>query len=393
VKLRQRLLIVGLTVALLAAVIAGCGSSSSSSSTTSSTSSGGAASSTTTTGAAAASSTPSWLTAAQAATAKAAQVPTSILQTSLGSFTPKSSGLIFHVACNLALEGCSKLANGIKAGTQAIGYQFKLCNGGTTANQINACFRQAIAAKPTAIVVNGIGQADAANSFAAAASAGVPIVGSFTGDSPGIKGVVTEVAGNTCTQQAKTIADAIIADSKGKANVLWVGTKTYTCNIQRQTGFLNEMKTCTTCTASTLTFDITSLTSQLPQQLTSALQSNPNLTYVVGTFDAVALAATQAIRQAGKASSIKVAGFDGDAPDLQLVSKGDIQMWDSVTGGSEPGYAAIDAAARHAAGKTVPPVTDITTMLVTKDNYAQIAPAYQGPNGYAAQYKKLWGKG
>jgi ribose transport system substrate-binding protein len=341
----------------------------------------------------AAAATPAWLTKAESATKKNEQVPTSILQTSLGSFKPAKSGLIFHVACNLALEGCSKLANGIKAGTLAMGYKFKLCNGGTTATQINACFQQAIAAKPTAIVVNGIGQADAANSFAAAAKAKVPIVGSFTGDAPGIKDVVTEVAGNSCTQQAKAIADAIIADSKGKANVLFVGTSTYTCNIQRQHGFVSEMKTCTTCTVKTLSFAIDAITSTLPSQLQSALQSNPNLTYVVGTFDAVALAATQAIRQAGKASSIKVAGFDGDAPDLLLVKNHDIQMWDDVTGGGEPGYAAVDAAARHAAGKSVPKVTNITTMLVTPGNYSKIAPLYQGPKGYVKQFLKLWGKG
>jgi hypothetical protein len=41
----------------------------------------------------------------------------------------------------------------------------------------------------------------------------------------------------------------------------------------------------------------------------------------------------------------------------------------------------------------VPPVTDITTLLVTKSNYAQIAPAYQGPSGFVQQYLKLWGKG
>jgi ribose transport system substrate-binding protein len=385
-KVRSRLFASLVTVAAVAALTAGCGSSSSSSSAASAPASTG-----TTSTAAASSSAPSWLTAAQSATAKAEQVPTSILQT--GSFTPKSSGLIFHVACNLALEGCTKLANGIKAGTKAMGYQFKLCDGGTTANQINSCFRQAIAAHPTAIVVNGIGNADAGDSFAAAAKAGVPIVGTFTGDPPGVKGVVTEVAGNTCTQQAKTIADAIIADSQGKANALFVGTSTFTCNIQRQQAFLAEMKTCTTCTVHTLSFAIDAITSQLPNQLQSALQSNPNLTYVVGTFDAVALAATQAIRQAGKTSSIKVAGFDGDAPNLQLVKSGNIQMWDSVTGGGEPGFAAIDAAARHAVNKTVPPVTDITTLLVTKSNYAQIAPAYQGPSGYAQQYLKLWGKG
>ncbi|HUA03963.1 MAG TPA: substrate-binding domain-containing protein [Solirubrobacteraceae bacterium] len=387
-KVRSTLLAL-VTAVAVAGLTAGCGSSSSSSTTTASAAANTGTSST----AAASSSTPSWLAAAQSATSQAEQVPTAILQTPLGSFKPKSSGTIFHVACNLALEGCTKLANGIKAGTLAIGYQFKLCNGGTTANQINECFTQAIAAHPTAIVVNGIGESDAANSFAAAAKAGVPIVGSFTGDSPGINGVVTEVAGNTCAQQAKTVANAIIADSKGKANVLWVGTNTYTCNIQRQQGFLDQMKTCPTCTVKTLSFAIDAITSQLPSQLQSALQSNPNLTYVVGTFDAVALAATQAIRQAGKADSIKVAGFDGDAPDLQLVKEGSIQMWDDVTGGGEPGYAAVDAAARHAVNKQVPKVTDITTMLVTKSNYSQIAPAYQGPSGYEQQFKQLWGKG
>ena len=336
--------------------------------------------------------TASWLVAAEKATTQAEAIPTSILQTSLGKFKPKASGLIFHVACNLALEGCSKIANGIKAGTQAIGYKFKLCNGGTTATQINSCFSQAIAAHPTAIVVNGIGASDAGNSFAQAAAAHVPIVGSFTGDPIGVKGVITEVAGNTCTQQAKTIANAIIANSKGKANVLFVGTNTYTCNVQRQNGFVSQMKTCPTCKVSTLSFAIDAITSQLPQQLQAAIQSNPNLTYIVGTFDAVALAATQAIRQANKASSIKVAGFDGDAPDLQLVKTGNIQLWDDVTGGGEPGYAAVDAAARHAAGKPVPKVTNVTTVLVTQSNYSKIAPAYQGPKGYVQQFKTLWGK-
>jgi ribose transport system substrate-binding protein len=392
-KVRSTLLVALVSAAAVAALTAGCGSSSSSSSAASTTSASAAASTGSSSTASASSSTPSWLAAAQTASSQAEQVPATILQSPLGPFKPKSSGMIFHVACNLALEGCTKLANGIKAGTLAIGYQFKLCNGGTTATQINSCFTQAIAAHPTAIVVNGIGQSDAANSFAAAAKAGIPIVGTFTGDPPGIKGVVTEVAGNTCGQQAKTIADAIIADSKGKANVLWVGTNTFTCNIQRQQGFLTEMKTCPTCTVKTLPFAIDAITSQLPNQLQAALQSNPNLTYIVGTFDAIALAATQAIRQAGKTSSIKVAGFDGDAPNLQLVKSGNIQMWDDVTGGGEPGYAAIDAAARHAVSTTVPPVTDITTMLVTQSNYGQIAPAYQGPAGFQQQFAKLWGKG
>ncbi|MEA2397509.1 MAG: ribose transport system substrate-binding protein [Thermoleophilaceae bacterium] len=374
-KVNQSLTLVGLLA--VTAIIAGCGSSSTSSTSSSASSS----------------SAPSSVAAAKAEATKSEQVPTSILQAGLGSFTPKPGGTIYHVACNLALEGCTKLSNGIKAGTEAIGYKFKLCNGGTTPGQIAQCFQTAIAAKPTAIVVNGIGDAEAGASFAAAASAKVPIVGSFTGDTPGVKGVVTEVAGNACVKQAKEVANAIIADSEGKANVLFVGTNTFKCNIQRQQSFISQMKTCSSCKVSTLSFAIEGVTSQLPGQLQTALQSKPETTYVVGTFDAVALAATNAVRQAGKAGSIKVAGFDGDAPNLALVKKGEIQRWDDVTGGSEPGFAAVDAAARNAVGKSVPPVTEVTSFLVTQQNYAQIAPAYQGPTGYAAQFAKLWNKG
>jgi Periplasmic binding protein domain len=89
--------------------------------------------------------------------------------------------------------------------------------------------------------------------------------------------------------------------------------------------------------------------------------TNTEVEYMVGTFDAVALAAADAIRQAGKANQIQVGGFDADAPNLELVRNGEIQKFDVTSRTSEPGWAAIDAAARIVNGEAVPPVTPVTT--------------------------------
>jgi ribose transport system substrate-binding protein len=374
-------------LALLAALamtgVAACGSSNDSGSK----SSGAAKSSTQQ------ASAPAWLTTAQTAATEATKVPSTVPSNDLGPFSPPKGKTIYHVACNLALEGCSKIANAIEGGTKALGYTFQKCDGGTTADKIGACFTNAVNAKPDAIVVNGIDVNTAGDGYAAAAKAGIPIIGTFTGNPEGAKGVKTEVAGDACTKEGTALANWIIGDSKGKANALFVGTKTFACNIQRQESFLAAMKACTTCKADTLEFAIDAIQSGLPQQLQSAIQSKTDLTYIVGTFDAIALAATDAIRQAGKSSSIKVAGFDADAPNLELVRKGDIQVADITTGSTEPGWAAADAAGRAIAGKTLPPTVSTSQVLLTKDNIGSIDKTYIGATGFEAQFKKLWGMG
>jgi ribose transport system substrate-binding protein len=336
---------------------------------------------------------PAWLTSAQSAAVGATKIPDAVPSNDLGPFDPPKGKTIYHVACNLALEGCSKIANAIEAGTKALGYKFQKCDGGTTADKIGACFTNAVNAKPDAIVVNGLDVNAAGDGYAAAEKAGIPIIGSFTGNPEGAKGVKTEVAGDACTKEGTALANWIIADSKGKANALFVGTKTYACNIQRQESFVSALKACATCKSDTLEFAIDAIQSGLPQQLQSAIQTKPDVTYIVGTFDAVALAATDAIRQAGKSGSIKVAGFDADAPNLELVKKGDIQVADITTGSTEPGWAAADAAARAISGNDLPPTVSTSQVLITKDNIGQVGKTYVGATGFEAQFKKLWNMG
>ena len=68
---------------------------------------------------------PAWLKKARKNALQAQKITTHVVSRAYGKFTPKPNATIFHIACNLAFEGCSKLANGIKAGVEAARLQVR----------------------------------------------------------------------------------------------------------------------------------------------------------------------------------------------------------------------------------------------------------------------------
>jgi ribose transport system substrate-binding protein len=373
----KRISVLWIAVLLAAgAVIAGCGSDDDSTSTSSGGDNSGSSSSV--------------VSDAQDVATEAETVPNQILATE--PVKPKAGSSIYHVACDLSLQGCAAKAKSLEQAAAAIGFDYEQCDGGSAADTIAQCFTNAINAKPDVLITNGIGIDAAGDGYVAAEKDGIPIVGMFTGNPAGAPGVVTEVGGEACGAGAKKSADGVIADSEGKANVLFIGTQTYPCNQQRQDAFLEEIGKCEECESSTLTFSIAALASTLPQQIQAELQSNPDVDYIVGTFDAVALAAADAIRQAGKSNEIKVGGFDGDAPNLELIRNGDIQILDVTTGSTEPGWVAMNAAAQVINGEKVEPLTPVSQVMVTENNVEQIGEAYVGSTGFEEQFEQLWGK-
>ncbi|TML91520.1 MAG: ATP-binding cassette domain-containing protein [Actinobacteria bacterium] len=151
---------------------------------------------------------------------------------------------------------------------------------------------------------------------------------------------------------------------------MFVGTKTFKCNVQRQQGFISEMKTYVQGHNPAVR-DYGDPESAAAAASGGSPDASEADVHRRDLWTPSALAPIDAIRQAGKSGKIKVLGYDGDAPDLALVKKGDIQIADNTTGAGEDGWAAADAAARAIAGKKLPPVTSVTTLVVTKSNFAR----------------------
>ncbi len=323
------------------------------------------------------------------------QEPTKILATSLGAFTPKPGGSIYLVSCDLSIVGCHALANGVQTGTEGIGYKFQICNAGTTSDQANKCFTNAINAKPDVIIVDGNGVSVAGAGYAAAKKAGIPIVGLFTSNPKGSTNA--EVADTVCTTEGQVMADAVIAEGDGHPDTLYAGETSQQCDSNRTAAFRKEYpKACPSCAITYLGFDYPTAQQSLPPQLQSALTKDPKISSIVGVLDQTASIAVTQVQQAGKQKNITVAGMDGNPPNVQLIRQGQVQTLDMAVGQGEDGWTAVDAAARIYSGQPVPFNDPVNTFLITAKNVSQVdstSNTWLGPETYQAQFKALWGKG
>jgi ribose transport system substrate-binding protein len=313
--------------------------------------------------------------------------PTKILQRS--KYHPVKGKLIYNVSCSLAVVGCAQISANIGKAAKAAGEKFKACDAGTTPTKANGCFTNAVNAHAAAIVVNAVGTNQAGIGYKAAAKAGIPIIGVFTGNPLHSVGVRSEVAGTACLDEASLVADYVMVHTQGKADSMFVSEGTLSCDTQRTSAYSKVMKLCPTCHTTNLTFDLGTMTSDLPQKVTAALQTNPNLNYVVGVFDQVAGIASAAIRQAGK--KIPVAGMDANPPNLQAIASGGLQNVDVTVGQGEVAWAGVDAAVRVISGQKVPVVTPVNYWIIDTSNIQQVpSGGFLGPAGYQIQFKALW---
>jgi ribose transport system substrate-binding protein len=328
-------------------------------------------------------------------TATTAPSQVKVVQIGLKPFTPKPGGVIYNISCDVSIVGCNAISNNIKAGVSALGYKYTRCDVGKSPDGPNKCFTNAVNAKPSVIIVNAVGVGVAADGYAAAQKAGIPVVGAFTGDKAGDGGVKVQVADGGCAEQGKLVADAVAVQSKGHADVLFASEKSIGCDVVRQQGFEDEFpKACPGCKHKVLQFNAATIQQSLPQQFQAELNQNPHLNWIVGVFDGVAAIANTQVQQAGKQDSISVAGMDADPANITVMQKKGIQKLDVAFAFAETPWAAADAAARIYSGQDVPAGVPANIFLVTQDNTDQLPPSkvWDGPTDYKQQFMKLWNK-
>jgi ribose transport system substrate-binding protein len=318
-----------------------------------------------------------------------------VVQEGLEPFEPKPGAKIFNISCDVSIIGCNSISNNIKAGIEALDYDYTRCDSGKSPDGATKCFTNAINQKPDVIITNAIGVDGAADGFAAAEKAGIPVVALFSGDPEGAGGVKVQVGVDGCKQQGEILADAITVDSDGKASVLFASEKSLGCSVARQAGFEEQFaKSCSDCELKVMQFNAATMQESLPQQLQAELNQNPDLNWIVGTFDSAAQIANTQVQQAGKQDQIKVAGMDADPANIDVMLDKGIQKLDVAFAFAETPWATADAAARIYSGVDVPAGVPANIFLVTQENTDQLpeTKVWDGPVDYRDQFKALWGK-
>lgn len=323
--------------------------------------------------------------------------PTEIVQRTVGlePFEPKPGGFIFNIACDQSITACSNNGNYVKAGAEAIGYDYKLCDAGPTPGGADRCFQIAINAKPSVIVTTSVPISSGADGYAQAKEQGIPVVGMYSGDPGDGQLTNSQIGVGGCGEQGKMLAAAIAVDSGADANVLFVTENSFQCVTERETEFKKTFETaCPDCELDLLQFNVATMQQSLPQQIAGALNANPDIDWIVGAFDAVSSIAVTQVQQAGKTNDISVAGFDLNPPNVQLMQDGEVQRYDVGFDFGASGWGTVDIAARIYSGQNVPAGFPANNWMVSQETAGELGEAklWEGPPNYEDQFLELWGK-
>jgi ribose transport system substrate-binding protein len=308
------------------------------------------------------------------------------------SAKPPAGEVIDFVGCPLA--SCLEIQQAAQAAAKAVGWTVRVFNGGVTPASFVSAMNDVVQNPGSGVLGIGILPNSAISSQLAALKAkGVPWVAVASASPVGDDMIASFSAAPEIALSGKVMADWIIADAKGKANVAYFWDPALTQHLPAKNAFAAEMaKLCSTCKVSVQTTSFTTgIGTTDPGQIVSYLQANPATNYiVVGIGDATA-GVPEALAAAGLAGKVKIVTRLADTINFKDISAGTETM--GVTEETyEIGWRMVDVLARTFLHD---PITCCTTPIgtvhvITKaDLPSSLTVPYSVP-GYQQFFLKAW---
>jgi ribose transport system substrate-binding protein len=314
---------------------------------------------------------------------------------------------VWYIPITEKVEFFQAVTGGLKTALGKAGVKLRSCSGEANPSATAACVNQAVDARAGAIVLDAIPVAVAAQAFEAAKASNIPVlVTDQNPPPPGAPGAVKGIGDDKLAYASfgaqelmRGVADWIIADSNGTANVL-VTELTDSPSTQQwiRSGAIAEYKKyCPDCTTNVVKINIASL-QQVPSAISAELARNPDTDYVQPQFDAVAQPVQQGVQQAGFANKVKAASATGLLAGLQQVKQQGFIKADMGINYGYQGWAIADDLFRMMLGE--PPVEErIPQRLFTKENIgtieltpqAEASGEWFGSTAFRDMFTKLWG--
>jgi ribose transport system substrate-binding protein len=304
------------------------------------------------------------------------------------------SGKSVWLINELPIQELSDIADGFKAAATAAGLKATIINTKGTAASWLQGVSQAVGQNAAGIVLLGVPWQLVSAPLQQAQTKHIPVV-QFSDGGPSDTPPATVFSHITSdfSLGGKLMADWVLSDSSCKATVgyIGVGTGAGSSGSELDKGFSDELKSlCAGCKLTTATANVATLATQLPGETQSLMRRDPNINYMVATFDSlvtyVAPAATQV------KPNIKIVAHDGADASLQLISSGQAQVADVAL--PPPGYQGwllMDALARGMTGQQPADIV-IPQRLVDKTNIqTSIEALFPQYSSYKDGFLKLWG--
>ncbi|MFF7687636.1 substrate-binding domain-containing protein [Streptomyces syringium] len=303
---------------------------------------------------------------------------------------------IVYVAQTMTNPGVAGAANGVREAARAIGWNVRVIDGQGTPAGIQAAFSQAIALRPSGIVIGGFDPRLTSQQVARATAEHIPLVGWHAVDSPGpskdpalFSNVTTRVE-----DVARISADWITTHSHGDAGVV-VFTDASIPFARNKSELIK--KGLAACSGVNLLAEenipLSDTSSRTPREVSSLLSRfGEKWTHSVAINDvyfADAAPALRAARKKGAAAPFNIGAGDGDPSAFQRVNSEQFQAATVPEALSEQGWQIVDEFNRAFSGEPASGYVAPVHIATAANSGGTTA---WDPPGYRAAYQKIWGR-
>jgi ABC-type sugar transport system substrate-binding protein len=297
-----------------------------------------------------------------------------------------------------SLPSCAAIGVGFKNATEALGWNLEVVSYDTDAAP---AFQQAIDLGVDYVATTGTSQALIQAQIDAAAAAGIGYFSCFdTSEPQGEANNIWMQCGDATavTTAGKNIANKIIVDSGGTANVLMVNIPDFAVLVSEREGSeAAYAENCPGCTFTELPLTLDQLLAgEVAGAVVAALQNDPTIDYVHFAFDGLTTGVTATLAEAGLLEGRNIVGVDFSGAVLQEIVDGTMQFW-TANPKEYSAWLMVDGMARHAIGQenTEERANAILpSFIVSSPEQAEPLVAtdgWPGPDGMDEQFKALWG--
>ncbi|MEU4213351.1 substrate-binding domain-containing protein [Streptomyces sp. NPDC026206] len=303
---------------------------------------------------------------------------------------------LVYVAQTMTNPGVAGTANGVREAAKSIGWNVRVIDGQGTPAGIQAAFSQAVALRPSGIVIGGFDPHLTSRQVIRANAEHIPLVGWHAVGSPGpsrdpalFSNITTRVE-----DVARISADWITAHSHGNAGVVVFTDASIPFARNKSELIKKQLATCAGVKLLTEeNIPIPDTSSRTPQEVSALLSRfRDKWTHSVAINDvyfADAAPALRAARKKGAAAPFNIGAGDGDPSAFQRINSRQFQAATVPEALAEQGWQIVDEFNRAFSGRPasgyVAPVH-----VATAANSGGVT-AWDPP-GYRAAYRKIWGK-
>lgn len=303
---------------------------------------------------------------------------------------------VHFIECGV--ENCKLLGDALARAMESLGVaDFTRIDAGNTPESFSAAFDESVQRRPDGVLVPAISSEIFAEQLGQYGNMGTSVVSWSVTDEPSGALKAVYMSPPVFEELGTSMANWIIADSNGSANILYLDVSIYDFagpSLEGMNAGLEE--NCAECTIDVIKVQPDDFGTNIPARVVSYLQENPD-TYITGTFGAVVVGVPEAIAAAGLSGNARIATMNGVdlnyaylKDDLQLVDLTiplDLLSWRVADGlarsmvGDEAGLDSIDDSELRWFEIVTP---DDVTWDVGRE-------PYPGVRDMESQFIELWG--